>query len=166
MTEFDPWNPHSKRRELTLASHSLTPHICTKHIIHSQHTKSLNVIKFSFKKKGGGGCWRDDLLVKSTVCSGGPGSDSLIKARICPHMSREWIKRRMHSQLECRTYTTVLNSAFFFLIFILCVVYGCGPFACSALEARRGHWIPGARVMDGCEPLYGCWKLNFGPLQE
>ena len=34
------------------------------------------------------------------------------------------------------------------------------------IYAGRGHWIPGAGVTDGCEPLYGSWKLNLGPLEE
>lgn len=31
---------------------------------------------------------------------------------------------------------------------------------------RRVHWNPGAGVTDSCEPLCGCWELNFDPLQE
>lgn len=35
----------------------------------------------------------------------------------------------------------------------------------AAEEARRKHQVPGG-VMVGCEPPYGCWVLNLGPLQE
>jgi hypothetical protein len=30
-------------------------------------------------------------------------------------------------------------------------------------HTRRGHQMP---ITDGCEPPYGCWGLNSGPLEE
>ena len=33
-------------------------------------------------------------------------------------------------------------------------------------EARRGHWIPGTGVTNGCELPCGCWELTPGPLEE
>lgn len=33
-------------------------------------------------------------------------------------------------------------------------------------EARKGHWVPGPGVKDGCEPPCGSRKPNPGSLQE
>jgi hypothetical protein len=30
-------------------------------------------------------------------------------------------------------------------------------------HTRKGHMDP---ITDGCEPPYGCWELNSGPLEE
>lgn len=39
--------------------------------------------------------------------------------------------------------------------------------ACLAsTETRSGHWNPCVRGPDGCEPLYWCWELNSGLLEE
>jgi hypothetical protein len=35
-----------------------------------------------------------------------------------------------------------------------------------AIETRRGHWDPGAGVIDGYELPCGCWELNLNPLEE
>jgi hypothetical protein len=31
---------------------------------------------------------------------------------------------------------------------------------------EEGVKTPGTGATDGCEPSYGCWELNLGPLQE
>lgn len=36
----------------------------------------------------------------------------------------------------------------------------------SVYVIKRGIRSPGAGVTGHCEPPYGCWKLNSGPLQE
>jgi hypothetical protein len=33
-------------------------------------------------------------------------------------------------------------------------------------EARKGHWIPGTEVTDGCRKPCGGWELNHSPLEE
>ena len=48
-------------------------------------------------------------------------------------------------------------------------VYECSAYLYvyrAPLKVRRGHWIPGTGVTDDCEPPYGCWEWNLGPLQE
>lgn len=30
----------------------------------------------------------------------------------------------------------------------------------------KSQKVPGTGVTDGCEPLFGCWELVLGPLQE
>lgn len=34
------------------------------------------------------------------------------------------------------------------------------------VPARRGHWILGTGIIDGCELPSGCWESNPGPLEE
>jgi hypothetical protein len=34
------------------------------------------------------------------------------------------------------------------------------------MEARRELESPGSEVIDGCEPLCGCWESNLDPLEE
>ena len=36
---------------------------------------------------------------------------------------------------------------------------------CACGGSVEGVWSPGTRVTD-CEPPYGCWESNLGPLQE
>lgn len=59
-------------------------------------------------------------------------------------------------------------SLFFKGIFVwISVLFIWVPHACLApAGARRGHWVPGTIITDGCEPPYGPWKLNLGPLPE
>lgn len=33
-------------------------------------------------------------------------------------------------------------------------------------ETRKGHWIPGTEVIDGCRKPCGGWELNDSPLEE
>ena len=33
-------------------------------------------------------------------------------------------------------------------------------------KSEDGVKYPGTGVTDGCEPLYGCWESNLGPLKE
>jgi hypothetical protein len=52
---------------------------------------------------------------------------------------------------------------FFFLgkdLFI-CYVYSILS-ACIPTEQKRAPDL----IIDGCEPPYGCWELNSGPLEE
>lgn len=50
---------------------------------------------------------------------------------------------------------------------MFCLSICCAPHVCLVpKEARRGCLIPKTGVTDGCEPLFGCWELNVGPLEE
>lgn len=40
------------------------------------------------------------------------------------------------------------------------------PHVCSACKDRRGFWIPGSGVIDGCAPLYEYWESNLVLLEE
>jgi hypothetical protein len=40
---------------------------------------------------------------------------------------------------------------------VLCIYY--------TVESKEGHQIR-TRIADSCEPPYGYWELNPGPLQE
>lgn len=31
------------------------------------------------------------------------------------------------------------------------------------MEAKN---TPGTRITEGCEPLWGCWELDLGPIEE
>lgn len=42
----------------------------------------------------------------------------------------------------------------------------CTTFAWYGQRSGEGVSFPGTEVIGGCEPLYGCWKPNPGPLQE
>jgi hypothetical protein len=33
-------------------------------------------------------------------------------------------------------------------------------------ELEEGIESPGTGFTDGCEPSFGCWELNLGPLEE
>lgn len=35
---------------------------------------------------------------------------------------------------------------------------------CSTWRSEEGIRFPGTTGMDGCEPSWGCWELNLGPL--
>ena len=39
----------------------------------------------------------------------------------------------------------------------------CGYTVAVFRHTRRGHQMP---ITDGCEPPYGCWELNSGPLEK
>lgn len=58
---------------------------------------------------------------------------------------------------------------FQFLKFILLFnMFGC--FACMYVcvcttymsNTLRGHGSPGTGIIDGCDPIHGCWELNLG----
>lgn len=56
---------------------------------------------------------------------------------------------------------------YFICTWVFCLLVCLNPFACLlAMEARRGHQDIRTGVTDGCEPLYGRWRSNLGPLEE
>ena len=65
------------------------------------------------------------------------------------------------------TVDCTCKSLLYLFTFILCVwVFGCKyvymcTMWCLVSERSRGHWVPGAGVMDSSStpPPYGCWKL-------
>lgn len=51
------------------------------------------------------------------------------------------------------------DSPFWFWVFCLCVCL-------VPIKTKRDIWLPGAGVIDGCEPPFSCWKSNHRPLEE
>lgn len=49
----------------------------------------------------------------------------------------------------------------------MCILWFCVPcLSLVPMECRRGHWIPGNGVIDGCELPCENWELILNPLQQ
>lgn len=64
---------------------------------------------------------------------------------------------------SCLLYIFVL---FYYEYGVFAYMYVCVPYMCLVVEVSRGHLLPWHWVADGCEPPYGHWQPNLGPLQE
>lgn len=54
------------------------------------------------------------------------------------------------------------------LFWFLCVwIYICTPYMCGwPQRLEKDIPSPEIRIIDSCEPLYGCWEINLGSVQE
>ena len=71
--------------------------------------------------------------------------------------------------IQCDWITYPCSFEIYFYFMCMGVLPTCVSvhYVCTVLkEAFRGCWIPGTGVRHGCEPWYGCWELNTGPLKE
>ena len=71
-----------------------------------------------------------------------------------------WVRLWEHFQFV-RKFSEVLFIYRCFAYMSVCVPY----VYLVSMEARRGHWIPGTGVTDGCELLCGSWDLNMSLLE-
>jgi hypothetical protein len=67
----------------------------------------------------------------------------------------------MELKKDLEFYISLFSLRFIYLFIYLFHVY---EYTVAVFRhTRRGHQI---LITDGCEPPYGCWELNLGPLEE